>query len=125
MAVAPGTQVPVVAAMMSSVVAHVILPEGILVAQETARQVVVIPVTSVRQVGRVAEVDGVAVIPAVAGVITHWLPARSDRPASSDGALGVVIAVVAGVPHLLEVIDACRHAMLGKKLHVGPCAVVH
>jgi hypothetical protein len=114
-----------VASVSTGIVAHVILPEGILVAQETARQVVVIPVTSVRQVGRVAEVDGVAVIPAVAGVITHWLPAGSDRPASSDGALGVVIAVVASVPHLLEVIDARRHSMLGTELHVGPCAVVH
>ena len=125
MAVAPGTQVLVVASVPSSVVAHVILPEGVLVSQETARQVVVVPVTAMRHVARVTEVDGVAVIPAVVGVITHRLPARPDRSASSDGALGVVIAVVASVPHLLEVIDACRHAMLGTKLHIGPCAVMH
>jgi hypothetical protein len=124
-AVAPGTHVLVIPAVPTSVVAHVILPESVLVTQKTSRQVAVAPVMAIRHVACVTKVDGVLVILAVVGVVTHWLPPRSDCSASSDGALGVVIAVVAGVPHLLEIVNACRHPVLSKKLHVAPCAVVH
>ena len=120
MAVAPGTLVPVVATMMSSVVAHVILPESALVLQKTVWHVAVAPVAAMRHMVILAKVDGLAVILAVAGVITHRLPASAVLSTPTDRASAVVIGIVASVPHLLEAVDAGRHTVEHSQLDVVP-----
>jgi hypothetical protein len=120
MAVAPSAQVPVVAAMMASVVAHVILSESALVVHQKARHVAVAPVAAIRHVVLLTKVDGLAVVLAVAWVVTHRLPASTVLSTPTDRASTVVIGIVASVPHLLEAVDAGRHTVPRSELDVVP-----
>jgi len=70
------------------------------------------------------KVDGLVVVPAVAWVLAHRLPAMAVLPAAPDGDGSVVVAIFAVVPHLLEGVDARRHAVSCLQLHVVPCALV-
>merc|ERR1711981_1012515 len=57
MAVAPGTKVSVIASMRTSEVAHVVHPEGTLVAQQMARHPAVAPVPAISHVMGLTKVD--------------------------------------------------------------------
>jgi hypothetical protein len=120
MAVAPSAQVPVVAAMMASVVAHVILSESALVVHQMAWHVAVAPVAAIRHVVLLTKVDGLAVVLAVAWVVTHRLPASTVLSTPTDRASTVVVGIVASVPHLLEAVDAGGHTVPHAKLDVVP-----
>merc|ERR1719197_1512541 len=101
--------------MVTSVEAHAILTELVLVNEKAVGHVVVVPVATVSHVVLLTEVDGFLVVPTVGWVVAHRLPSTTVLRTALDGGGGVVATVGSSVLHLTESVTTSWHTILGSE----------
>jgi hypothetical protein len=114
-AVAPSAQIAMLATVVTSVEAHAVTTECVLVNEKTVGHVVVVPVATVGKVVLLTEVDGLPVVPAVGWVVAHRLPATTVLGTALDGSATVVVTGRSSVLHLTESVTTSWHTIPGSE----------
>jgi len=114
-AVAPSAKVLMPSAVVTSVEAHAVTTELVLVNEKTVGHVVIVPVATVGHVVLLTEVDGVPVVPAVGWVVAHRLPATTVLGTALEGSGRVVATVGSSVLHLTESVTTSWHTIPGSE----------
>merc|ERR1719478_545710 len=114
-AVAPGAQIALLAAVVAGEVTHAVTTELVLVNEKTVGHVVLVPVATVGHVVLLTEVDGLLVVPAVGWVVAHRLPATTVAGTALDGSATVVVTGRSSVLHLTESVTTSWHTIPGSE----------